>query len=72
MSSTGIKMQVAGWAQSQTKLHALLVEDNALDAALVVRALNKDGFDVVADLVQDQASKVVAGMAGIPNHSATR
>jgi signal transduction histidine kinase len=34
----------------------LLVEDNALDAALVVRALNKDGFNVTADVVQDEAT----------------
>jgi PAS domain S-box-containing protein len=39
---------------SPTKLRALLVEDNALDAALVVRALSKDGFDVTADVVQDE------------------
>ncbi len=38
------------------KLRALLVEDNALDAALVVRALFKDGFDVSADVVQDEAA----------------
>jgi signal transduction histidine kinase len=34
----------------------LLVEDNALDAALVVRALCKDGFDIAADVVQDEAA----------------
>ncbi len=38
------------------KLRALLVEDNALDAALVVRALHKDGFDVTADVVQDESA----------------
>ena len=32
-----------------------LLKDNAADAALVVRALCKDGFDVTADVVQDEA-----------------
>jgi signal transduction histidine kinase len=43
-------------ATEQPKLRALLIEDNALDAALVVRALNKGGFDVSADVVQDEAA----------------
>ncbi|MFZ0771689.1 MAG: PAS domain S-box protein [Candidatus Sulfotelmatobacter sp.] len=38
------------------KLRALLVEDNPLDAALVLRALYKEGFDVTADVVQDEAA----------------
>jgi DNA-binding NtrC family response regulator len=56
MSSTGTKLETESPAQIGPKLRALLVEDNALDAALVVRALNKDGFDVVADVVQDEAA----------------
>jgi len=56
MSSTGTKLEAARSVQPQTKLRLLLVEDNALDAALVVRALFKDGFDVSADVVQDEAS----------------
>jgi signal transduction histidine kinase len=42
-------------AAPDVKLRALLVEDNDLDAALVVRALQKDGFDVTANVVQDEA-----------------
>ncbi|MFZ0814104.1 MAG: ATP-binding protein [Candidatus Sulfotelmatobacter sp.] len=55
MSSAGTKFEAVSSAQPQLKLRALLVEDNALDAALVVRALFKDGFDVSADVVQDEA-----------------
>ena len=55
MSSTGTKLGPSVAAE-KTLLRALLVEDNALDATLVVRALNKDGFDVVADVVQDEAA----------------
>jgi signal transduction histidine kinase len=56
MSSTGTKLAAASSVQPQTKLSALLVEDNALDATLVLRALCKDGFDVTAKVVQDEAS----------------
>jgi signal transduction histidine kinase len=56
MSSAGTKLGKQPSAESQPKLRALLVEDNALDAALVVRALCKDGFDVTADVVQDEAA----------------
>jgi signal transduction histidine kinase len=56
MSSPGTKLEINSTAQPGPKVHALLVEDNALDAALVVRALNKDGFDVIADVVQDEAA----------------
>jgi len=56
MSSPGTKLEKQDTAEPQLKLRALLVEDNALDAALVVRALYKDGFDVTADVVQDEAA----------------
>jgi signal transduction histidine kinase len=56
MSSTATKLEAASAAEPKLKLRALLVEDNALDAALVVRALYKDGFDLVADVVQDEAA----------------
>ncbi len=55
MSSTGTKLAIQNSAEPQPKLRALLLEDNAADAALVVRALCKDGFDVTADVVQDEA-----------------
>ena len=49
MSSAGTQLATQVSAGPDVKLRALLVEDNALDAALVVRALNKDGFNVTAD-----------------------
>ncbi len=49
MSSTATQLGKKDSAKPQPKLRALLVEDNALDAALVLRALYKDGFDVTAD-----------------------
>ena len=56
MSSPGTALEREISAAPDVKLRALLVEDNALDAALVVRALFKDGFDVAADVVQDEAA----------------
>jgi len=56
MSSAGTQLGKQDSAKPEPKLRALLVEDNALDAALVVRALCKDGFDVTADVVQDEAA----------------
>ncbi|HWY21699.1 MAG TPA: ATP-binding protein [Candidatus Acidoferrum sp.] len=56
MSSAGTKLETESSAQPGPKLRALLVEDNALDAALVVRALYKGGFDVSAHIVQDEAA----------------
>jgi signal transduction histidine kinase len=55
-TGTAAAAETGALPSSATRLCALLVEDNALDAALVVRALNKDGFDVVADVVQDEAA----------------
>jgi signal transduction histidine kinase len=54
MSSAGTKLGKQDSAEPKPKLRALLVEDNTLDAALVLRAL-KNGFEVTADLVQDEA-----------------
>ena len=56
MSSAGTQLATQVSPGPDVKLRALLVEDNALDAALVVRALNKDGFNVLADVVQDEAA----------------
>jgi signal transduction histidine kinase len=56
MSSAGTQLATQVSTGPDVKLRALLVEDNALDAALVVRALNKDGFNVTADVVQDEAT----------------
>ena len=38
--------------KSDYKLRVLLVEDNASDAELMLRALHKDGFEVSATVVQ--------------------
>jgi signal transduction histidine kinase len=60
MSSAGTQLGKQDSAAPEVRLRALLVEDNALDAALVVRALNKEGFDVIADVVQDEAAFALA------------
>jgi signal transduction histidine kinase len=56
MSNPGTKLGTGSLAEPKTKLRALLVEDNALDATLVLRALYKEGFDVSAHVVQDEAA----------------
>jgi signal transduction histidine kinase len=56
MSSAGTKPGLESAAKPQPKLRALMVEDNPLDAALVLRALCKEGFDVAADVVQDESA----------------
>ena len=47
-------------AKPRTKLHVLLVEDNPLDAELVLRALRQDGFEVSTVLVQDESEFTLA------------
>ena len=54
MSSNGIKPASVPQAAPKPKLRALLLEDNQLDAELVLRALRKDNFDVNARIVQDE------------------
>jgi signal transduction histidine kinase len=66
MSSTGTQLEAQISAGPAVKLRALLVEDNPLDAALVVRALCKDGFDVTADVVQDESGFTKALRAHSP------
>ena len=55
MSAAGTQIEKQNLS-APTKLRALLVEDNAFDAALVLRSLNKDGFEVIGDVVQDEAA----------------
>jgi len=55
MSSAGTKFAAASLVGPKPKLRAVLVEDNQLDAELVLRALRKDSFDVSALIVQDEA-----------------
>ena len=68
MSSPGtsFETQISAAPAVTVKLRALLVEDNALDATLVVRALHNDGFDVTADVVQDEAAFTLAVRAHPP------
>jgi signal transduction histidine kinase len=56
MSGAGTKLAAARSVGPKPKLRALLVEDNTLDAELVLRALRKDSFDVSAVIVQDEAA----------------
>jgi hypothetical protein len=55
MSSAGAKLAVPGSVGPKPKLRAVLVEDNPLDAELVLRELRKESFDVSALIVQDEA-----------------
>jgi signal transduction histidine kinase len=66
MSSAGTQLEALISAGPSVKLRALLVEDNPLDASLVVRALCKDGFDVTADVVQDESGFTMALRAHSP------
>jgi signal transduction histidine kinase len=55
MSSAGTKFAAPSLVGPKPKLRAVLVEDNALDAELVLRELRKESFDVSALIVQDEA-----------------
>ena len=54
MNSAGAKPKMSSAAEPRTKLRALLVEDNEVDAELVLRALRQDNFEVSALIVQDE------------------
>jgi signal transduction histidine kinase len=56
MRGTGTKLEKQASVQEKVKLLVLVVEDNPLDAALSLRALHKDGFEVTADIVQDESA----------------
>jgi signal transduction histidine kinase len=53
MSSAATRMETQ---RPKTKLNAILLEDNHLDAALVLRAMRQGGFEVIATVVQDEAA----------------
>jgi signal transduction histidine kinase len=55
MSSAGIRPASVSSPSPKRLLRALLLEDNQLDAELVLRALRKDNFEVSARIVQDEA-----------------
>jgi signal transduction histidine kinase len=54
MNSAGTKLEKISAGEPKAQLRALLVEDNPLGATLVLRALYQEGFDVAADVVQDE------------------
>jgi len=66
MSSAGAKVATINTTSPKAPLRALLVEDNPLDATLVLRALHKEGFDVAADIVQDEAAFIQSLRANPP------
>jgi signal transduction histidine kinase len=55
VSSAGTQLGSKSTARPKAKLHVLLLEDNPLDAELVLRALSADGYQVSSTLVQDEA-----------------
>jgi signal transduction histidine kinase len=59
MSSAGVKLALVTPAP-KAQLRVLLLEDNQLDAELVLRALRKGGWDVTARVVQDEAAFTLA------------
>lgn len=54
MSNVGTKLPMPGSVESKLKLRVLLVEDNVVDAELVLRAIRIDGFDIASVVVQDE------------------
>jgi len=54
MTSAGtvLSRETGGFVEAKVKVRALLVEDNATDAELVLRALRGSGFEVISDIVQ--------------------
>ncbi|HZZ16651.1 MAG TPA: ATP-binding protein [Candidatus Sulfotelmatobacter sp.] len=66
MSGTGTQLAKQPSAGPKPKLRALLLEDNQLDAELVLRALQRDDFEVSAVIVQDEAEFVKALVAHSP------
>jgi signal transduction histidine kinase len=60
MSSTATHVAKETSAAPKTILRALLVEDSPLDAELVLRALQRDNFEVSSVIVQDEAAFTAA------------
>ena len=55
MRSAAIKLATEISPAPKPKLRALLVEDNQMDAELILRELGKESFEVSAVIVQDEA-----------------
>jgi signal transduction histidine kinase len=66
MSIAAISLETAPPAAPKTQLRVLLLEDNALDVTLILRALRQSGYDVNASTVQDEAAFVAALRAHNP------
>lgn len=56
MSHAATQLATEPIAEPKPKLRCLLVEDNELDAELVLRAVRKGGFEVSSMIVQDEAT----------------
>jgi signal transduction histidine kinase len=56
MSAAGSKLQVRSAVQVTVKLKALLIEDNHLDAELILRSLRSNGYEVSSMIVQDESA----------------
>jgi signal transduction histidine kinase len=56
MSGTATQIAAKIADEPKAKVCALLLEDNRLDAELVLRALRQGGFDINSTLVQDEVS----------------
>jgi signal transduction histidine kinase len=67
MSTAEIKLVPPPIGKSAMPLRALLVEDNQLDAELVLRSLRQGGFEVTHAVVQDEAGFVKALRAHSPD-----
>jgi signal transduction histidine kinase len=52
MSSAGTKTEIQSSAEPKPKLRVLVVEDNAADAELILRKLERSGFKVAGEVVQ--------------------
>ncbi len=60
MSTAATKLAVECSPQAKPQLRVLLVEDNPLDATLILRSLRQGGFDTNATTVQDEAAFIRA------------
>jgi CheY-like chemotaxis protein len=66
MSSVATQLATKLPAEPKAKLCALVLEDNQLDAELVLRALRQGGFEVTGAVVQDEAGFTKALHANPP------
>jgi signal transduction histidine kinase len=60
MSTAATKLELERPAQTKTQLSVVLVEDNPLDATLILRSLRQSGFEVNSATVQDESAFVRA------------